>query len=238
MNVELKSNERIEDLGINDLRIIQSPQGYCFSSDSVLLANFVQVGSKEEVVDLCSGSGIIGILLAAKTKAKRITLVELQERLYEMSLRSVALNNLEDRIVVINQDIKEVHKTLGFEKVDVICCNPPYFKLSDGKTRDNPEVAVARHEVSLNLEEMLDSVNRLLKFGGRFYIVYTSDRLSELLVELSKRKLEPKKLLIISDRGKPSDSVLVMAKKGAERGIRVKTAFRTEAEKDYSSLKW
>lgn len=238
MNVELKDGERIEDLDFNNLRIIQSPQGYCFTSDSVLLANFVQVGSKEEVIDLCSGSGIIGILLSAKTKAKKITLVELQERLFEMSLRSISLNDLEDRITAVNQDVKDVHKVLGFEKADVICCNPPYFKLSDGKTRENPEVAIARHEVSLNLEELLNSVNRLLKFGGRFYIVYTSDRLSELLVELSKRKLEPKKLLIISDNGKDSDSVLVMAKKGAEKGIRVKTAFRTDAEKDYSSLKW
>lgn len=238
MNIELKAEERIEDLDINNLKIIQSQAGYCFTSDSVLLANFVQVGSKEEVIDLCSGSGIIGILLSAKTKAKKITLVELQERLFEMSKRSVLLNDLEDRITLINEDIREVHKFLGFEKADVICCNPPYFKLNEGKMRENPEVAIARHEVHLNLEELLDSVNRLLKFGGRFYIVYTSDRLSELLVELSKRRLEPKKILIISDKGKHSDSVLVMAKKGAERGVRVKTSLRTDAEKDYSSIKW
>lgn len=238
MDVELKKGERIEELGVNELKIIQSAQGYCFTSDSVLLANFVQVGSKEEVVDLCSGSGIIGILLSAKTKAKKITLVELQERLFEMSKRSIILNGLEDRIFPLNQNVKDAYKTIGSEKADVVCCNPPYFKLNEGKTRENTEVAIARHELALNLEELLDSVTRLLKFGGRFYIVYTADRLSELLVELSKRRLEPKKLLIISDKDKPADSVLVMAKKGAEKGIRVKTAFRTDAERDYSSLKW
>lgn len=236
MNTILHENERLDDLG-NGLSIIQSPDDYCFTSDSVLLANLVQTSTKNTVIDLCSGSGIIGILVNEKVKPKQTICVELQEYLCDMARRTIELNNLQN-ITVVNADITTVHTILGREIADTVIANPPYYRLNEGNISDNERIAICRHEIKLDLKKLIYSANNLLKYGGRFYVVYRADRLAELITELSLNKLEPKEIICVKPTAeKQVDTVLVVAKKGAEKGVRVNSFLRQDIENDYSILK-
>ena len=215
----LKNNERLDDLQFNNLYIIQSNDEYSFTSDAVALANFVHVSNYGRVVDLCSGSGVIGILVNAKNKAKDVTLVEIQENLADMSRRSVEYNHLEN-FSIINKPIQNIHRQIGANIYDCVVCNPPYRAVVDNqKVNLKENIAIARHEIKVTLEEIIIEASKLLKFGGNFYIVNQEDRLVDMMVNLRKYNLEPKELKILPN--KKGGIVMIKAKKGGKSGLKV-----------------
>ncbi len=216
----LKDNERLDDLQFNNLFIIQNKNEYCFTSDAVALANFVHVSNFGRVVDLCSGSGVIGILVNAKNKVKDVTLVEVQEHLADMSKRSIEYNKIQN-IQVVNAKLQGVSNLIGKEVFDVVVCNPPY-KAQDSKSKisEKSSIAICKHEIMVTLEEIILEASKLLKFGGNFYLVNKEERLVDMFVLLRKYSLEPKELKIINT-GKGAGVVLVKSKKGGKSGLKI-----------------
>lgn len=220
-NSLLKENETLDDLEYDNLKIIQNKFGYKFSTDSVLLANFGRAKQNDVYVDLCSGSAVIAILFLCKNKIKKGYSVEIQERLADMAERSIIVNNLQDRLSVLNEDLENVYKTLGFESVDVITVNPPYNEV--GETSDNDEIAIATHEIKTNLAKIVESSAKLLKFGGKIFMVHRCDRLASIIFELKKNNLEPKVMRVVyPKKNKAPNLVLIEAKKGAKAGLIIK----------------
>ena len=216
----IKETERLEDLQFNNLFIIQDTKGYRFTSDAVALANFVKVKSGGKLIDLCSGSGVIGILASAKNKVSKTVLVEIQECLSDMSRRSVEYNKLEN-IEVVNAPLQNISKTVGVGVYDTVVCNPPYKKCGTAKLlNENESVAIARHELTVTLEEIIKEASVLLKFGGEFYIINKEERLVDMMVLLRKYNLEPKVLKLLPST-KGANVVMLKAKKGGKSGIEI-----------------
>ena len=168
--MDLKPTERLDDLQFNNLYIIQDVNGYHFTSDAVALANYVKPKVNAHIVELCSGSGVIGILINAKNKVSKIKMVEIQSNLADMCRRSLEYNGI-DNIEVINSPLQGVHKQIG-TTFDVVVCNPPYKESgTTDKICENAEIAIAKHEILVNLEEIIVEASKLLKFGGEFYMV-------------------------------------------------------------------
>jgi len=221
VNNFLKENERLDDLQLDDLMIIQKENGYRFSTDSVLLANFAKARPSDICVDLCSGSGVVAILFSYKNNIEKAYAVEIQSQLAEMSQRSINYNKLTDKITVINDNLNSVHKFLGHESVDVITVNPPYNEKGD--TSEIDEIAIATHEIKTNLAEIVESSSKLLKFGGKLYMVHRADRLADIVCMCRKFKLEPKVLQIVYPKiTKEPNLILIEAKKGAKSGLKIK----------------
>lgn len=219
--MDLKDNERIEDLGIENLKVIQDPNGYCFGTDSVLLSNFVKANHSDKCLELCAGGGAVSFLVWGKKKPKSIVGVELQPRLCDMANRSSKLNGLENEIRFENISLQEAHKVLGNRSFDVIFCNPPY-NLVGTINCDDEERLIARQEVKMNLEELGESVNRLLKFGGKFFLIYRADRLAEVCSVLNKNCITPKVMqLVYSNPTKNAELVLLECISGAKNGIQI-----------------
>lgn len=214
----LKNNERLDDLQFNNLFIIQNPDLYCFTSDAVELCNFVKAGVKDRIVDLCSGSGVIGILAQAKTKAKHVVLVEIQPELADMSKRSVEFNKLQNVVEVVNAPLQNIHKQIG-TGFEVVVCNPPYKLNCGGKLSQKPEIAICKHEIMVNLEEIVCESAKLLKFGGRFYTVNKEERLCDLFCLMRKYGIEPKVLKIKHSKG--ANIIFVEGKKGGKSGLEI-----------------
>ena len=216
----IKETERLEDLQFNNLFIIQDTKGYRFTSDAVALANFVKVKSGGKLIDLCSGSGVIGILASAKNKVSKTVLVEIQECLSDMSRRSVEYNKLEN-IEVVNAPLQNISKTVGVGVYDTVVCNPPYKKCGTAKLlNENESIAIARHELTVTLEEIIKEASVLLKFGGEFYIINKEERLVDMMVLLRKYNLEPKVLKLLPST-KGANVVMLKAKKGGKSGIEI-----------------
>ncbi len=213
---------REEDLDCNGLKILQDSELYCFTSDSVILANYVKAGSKDTVVDLCSGSGIISLLLTAKTKAKKIVAVELQDNMAELAMKNVELNGLQSRIDVKNISLQQAPDVIGKESCSVVVCNPPYTKNPCYKN-ESETISIARHEIKMTLEELVCSASKLLKFGGKFYFVHRAERLSEILALLTQYKLPAKEVTFIYPK-EHSEAYLVMiqASKGGKTELKVR----------------
>lgn len=214
----LKPNERYDDLMYKGLKLIQDKDGYCFTQDSVTLSHFVKATNKETIVELGSGSGVISLLLAHKTEACQIIAIELQDRLYDMSKRSVLYNNLENKIKVINERMQDAYKFLGQGVIDVVCVNPPYDKV----VKPVPsEKDICRYEIEVTLEEVIISAEKLLKFGGRFYMIHRGERLADIITLLRQYKLEPKRLTPIQPTPKKNvDTIIIEARKGGNPFLR------------------
>lgn len=207
--------ERIEKLDY-DLQIFQNSELYTFTSDAVLLAKFVNLRKDDVVVDLGTGSGIIALYLAKKGCSKKVIGVEIQTELAKMAEKSVKLNKLEDKIEIINKNMKEVKLS-----ADVVVANPPYKKLTSLKNQ-NSSRAIARHEVEINLDELLTTASKMLNTGGRFYICYDSNRLAELIYKLKAHKLEPKALFLsYPNINKDASIVFIEAIKDGKEGIKI-----------------
>ena len=215
----LNDNERLDDLQINNKFIIQNKDEYCFTSDAVQLANFAKVKPNDRVVDLCSGSGVIGVLIQTKTGCEDITLVEIQEYLADMSQRSIEYNNQQKYIKVVNAPLQGIHKTIGQGVYSVVVCNPPYK--DNGVLNDKESICIAKHEIKVNLEEIIAEASKLLKFGGRLYLVNREERLTDILVYSRKYNIEPKILKILPS-SKGDSIILVEGKKGGKSGIRIR----------------
>lgn len=211
----LKENERIDDLERNGYRIIQDPERFCFGMDAVLLSGFARVKDGASVLDLGTGTGIIPILLEAKTGAAHLTGLEIQPDSADMARRSVALNGLEDKIDIVTGDIKEAGSLFDAASFDVITCNPPYMIGKHGIANPQDAKAIARHEILCTLEDVISQTARLLKPGGNFYLVHRPFRLAEIMVLLSKYKLEPKRMqLVYPYVDKEPNMVLIEANRG------------------------
>ena len=221
MKRELLENERIDDLQYNGLKLIQNKKLYCFSSDAVLLCNFVKAKKTDTIVDLCSGSGVVGILAQAKTGAKNLIMIEKQQQLCDMCERSLELNKIKNA-KVYNLDIKDAPKFLGTGKIDVVCSNPPYYLTSQKKLSGKKEIDMAKFEITTNLDELCGVASKLLKFGGKFFLINDSERITEILNTLKKYQLEPKVLqFVFSKQNQKSNVVLIEAEKCGKEGTSV-----------------
>lgn len=195
--IELKDRERLDDLQRNGYQIIQNPEKFCFGMDAVLLSGFARVKPGAEVLDMGTGTGIIPILLAAKTKAAHLTGLEIQEESADMARRSVLLNHLEERIDIITGDIKEAGNLFKAASFDVVTCNPPYMIGQHGIANPDAPKAIARHEVLCTLEDVVRNAAFLLKPGGNFFMVHRPFRLAEIIMMMTKYKLEPKRMQLV-----------------------------------------
>lgn len=219
--MKLNNGERLDDLQFNNLYIIQNASGYCFTSDAISLANFVKTGRDAKVVDLCSGSGVIGILVQAKNPVSKVVMVELQEELADMSRRSIEYNKLEN-ISVVNSKLQSVSDVIGKGIYDVVVCNPPYKKQGTaGKLSENQSIAIAKHEIMVTLEEIISESSKLLKFGGELYLVNKEERLTDIMVLARKYNLEPKELVLLHKNERNADVIMLKAKKGGKSGLRI-----------------
>ncbi len=217
MNVELKENERVDDLEFNNLKIIQNEKWFCFGIDAVLLSDFAKNIKRDSMVmDLGTGTGIISILLCEKTNLKKIIGVEVQEEVYNMACRNSKLNNLENKFEVINQNILNLKDMYKNNSLDVIVTNPPYKKINTGVVNDEEKKLISRHEILANLEDYINISSSLLKDKGEFYMVHRPDRLVDILENMRKYKLEPKEIkLVYSRSNQPPKLVLI---KGVKNG--------------------
>lgn len=197
MDIELKDNERIDDLQCRGLKIIQNINGFCFGVDAVLLANFAQVRKGQRVADLCTGTGIIPILLAGKTEAGEIVGIEIQKDMAEMASRSIKLNKIEDRIKIINEDIKNALSLYGKESFDAVTVNPPYKHWGSGIINPDDLKAVSRHEIKCTLEDVISVSSALLKNNGRFFMVHRPERIVDIIYLMRLYKVEPKRIRFI-----------------------------------------
>ncbi|WP_334306039.1 tRNA1(Val) (adenine(37)-N6)-methyltransferase [Anaerocolumna sp. AGMB13025] len=222
MEDNLLPGERIDELHRNGYKIIQNVKKFCFGMDAVLLSGFANVKQKETALDLGTGTGIIPILLEAKTKGSHFTGLEIQEESADMARRSVALNQLNDKIDIISGDIKEASRLFGAASFDVVTSNPPYMNDNHGIT--NPELpkAIARHEILCTLEDVIREAARVLRPGGRFYMVHRPFRLVEIINTLSVYKLEPKRMKLVHPfLDKEPNMVLIESIKGGGSMIKV-----------------
>jgi tRNA1Val (adenine37-N6)-methyltransferase len=195
--VELKENERIDDLQRNGYRIIQNPAKFCFGMDAVLLSGFTKVKPGAKVLDMGTGTGIIPILLEAKTQASHITALEIQDESADMARRSVRLNKLQDKIDIVTGDIKEAGLLFEAASFDVITCNPPYMIGQHGITNPDAPKAIARHEILCTLDDVVRNAAKLLKPGGSFCMVHRPFRLAEIITVMKLYKLEPKRMQLV-----------------------------------------
>lgn len=217
--MEIRKNERIDDLGINDLKIIQNKEYFCFGTDSVLLANFVKSENSNNVVlDLCSGSGVIPIILSAKKKYKKIFGVELQSEMYDLFDRNIKINSLEDSIIPIKENVKNIKdirkkitSIMGKDKMDIITCNPPYKEIGTGLTTNHDVKTIAKCEVMCNLEDIMNTSSKLLGKGGKLYLVHKPERLSDLICFGRKYNLEAKEIRFVYPKIDKKPSIVLIS---------------------------
>ena len=218
----MNNNERIDDLQINGRRIIQSPDRFCFGMDAVLLSGFAKVKKGESVLDLGTGTGILPILLDAKTEGGHFTGLEIQPESADMARRSVILNNRQDKIDIVTGDIKNALNIFGAASFDVIVTNPPYMNQNHGITNPESPKAIARHELLCSLEDVLRQTGSLLKVNGRMYMVHRPFRLPDIMELMNECGIEPKKMRFVHpyvDR-EPS-MVLIEGVRGGNRRLTV-----------------
>lgn len=217
MTIKLKENERLDDLQRNGYKIIQNPEKFCFGMDAVLLSGFSRVKAGGKVLDMGTGTGIIPLLLEAKTDASHISALEIQEESADMARRSVMLNHLENKIDIITGDIKEAGTIFEAASFDVITCNPPYMIGQHGLQNPDAPKAIARHEVLCTLDDVVKNAAFLLKPGGNFFMVHRPFRLAEIITTLTKYKLEPKRMqLVYPYIDKEPNMVLIEANRGGK----------------------
>ena len=217
--MEIRKNERIDDLGINDLKIIQNKEYFCFGTDSVLLANFVKSENSNNVIlDLCSVSGVIPIILSAKKKYKKIFGVELQSEMYDLFDRNIKINNLEDSIISINENVKNIKdirkkitSIMKKDKIDIITCNPPYKEIGTGLTTNHDVKTIAKCEVMCNLEDIFITSSKLLGKGGKLYLVHKPERLSDLIYFGRKYNLEAKEIRFVYPKIDKKPSIVLIS---------------------------
>ena len=222
MDIQLKDGERLDELDRNGYRIIQDPKRFCFGMDAVLLAGFAKVKPGEKVLDLGTGTGILPILLEARTKGVSFTGLEIQPESADMAARSVRLNHLENKVHIVNGDIREADRLFGAGSYHVVTSNPPYMTDLHGIKNPNEAKAIARHEILCTLEDVVSQAAKLLAPCGRFYLVHRPFRLAEILTCLCSHGLEPKRMrLVHSYEDREPNMVLIEALKGGRSGMTV-----------------
>ena len=223
MKIILKENERIDDLELNNLKIIQNAKGFCFGIDSVLLSDFAkEIKYKSKVIDLGTGTGILPILLSAKTRDTKFVGIEIQQEVAEMANRSVYLNSLQNRIEIINDNIKNLKDKYNPCTFDAVISNPPYKKEGTGKINFQESKIISRHEVTAKLEDFIEISKYLLKEKGSLYLIHRPERLVDIFSILRKHKIEPKKIkFIFSHINDEPNLVLIKAIKNAKPFLKI-----------------
>lgn len=217
----LKENERIDDLQIHGLKIIQQKDGFCFGIDAVLLSNFVTVKSGQYGADLGTGTGVIPILIAGKSKIAHITAFEIQKEVADMANRSVQMNQLQDRISIRCMDLKEATAILGANVLDFVTSNPPYLD-GRGLTNENINQKISRHEICCSLEDVISTAAKLLRHNGSFFMVHRPTRLCDIFHYARKYKLEPKLLRFIHPKPeKAPNLILIKLVKAAKPELKI-----------------
>lgn len=220
--VNLKSGERIDELQRKGYRIIQNPGRFCFGMDAVLLSSFAKAKPGERVLDLGTGNGVVPILMEARDKGESFCGLEIQEESADLARRSVELNGLEEKIKIVTGDMKEAADIFGAASFHVITMNPPYMTDSHGIVNPTDAKAIARHEITCSLEEMLSQASKVLKSNGRFYMVHRPFRLAEIMSLMVKNHLEPKRMrLVYPYVDKEPNIVLIEGLKGGRSNITV-----------------
>lgn len=223
MEIKLKENERIDDLEFKNLKIIQNKNEFCFGMDSVLLSDFAkEIKNKSKILDLGTGTGILPILLSAKTENTIFFGIEIQEKMAEMATRSIKLNNLENRIKIINDDIKNLNNIFEKNSFDAVVTNPPYKKINSGLKNENEGKLISRHEIKCNLEDIIIASKNMLKDKGTLYMVHRPERIAEICEILRKYKMEPKKIRLVYPKiNEEANLVLIKAVKNANKFLKI-----------------
>ena len=218
MNIELKEYERIDDLEFKNLKIIQNKNGFCFGIDSILLVDFAKIiKTNSKVIDLGTGTGVIPILLSGKTKKTKFTGIEIQQDVADMANRSVKLNNLQDRINILNTNILDLKQKYKKGEFDVVVSNPPYKKQGTGIINENDQKQISRHEITASLENFIEIASYLLKDFGEFYMVHRPDRLVDIFNIMREQKIEPKKIkFIYPNKNKKTNLIVIKGVKNAK----------------------
>lgn len=210
-------------LGYENLKIIQDNTMFNFSLDSVLLPNFITINeSVKNILDIGTGNAPIPLILSKKTKA-HITAIEIQKKVSDIAKESVKINNLENQITIIHEDVKKYYQKATPEFYDIITCNPPYFEITkNSKFNKNDYKTIARHEINLTLEDILQIARKLLKNGGILGLVHRPERLIDILTVMRKYNIEPKKIrLIYPGKTKNANILLIEGKKNGKKGLKI-----------------
>lgn len=211
-------------LNYDNIKIVQNSDWFSFSLDSVLLANFVHVNNKMRIMDFCCGNAPIPLILSTKTNSK-ITGVEIQKEVFSLAIKSVRLNNKEKQIEIINEDVKNLHNIYETDSFDLITCNPPYFKYKNSSNINNNNTkALARHELSLTLEDVFKTAKKILKNDGKLAMVHRTERLIDIICLMRKYNLEPKRIRFIQPfSNSNSNLVLIEASKNGNTGLKIES---------------
>jgi tRNA1Val (adenine37-N6)-methyltransferase len=206
----IKEDETIDDLQLKNLNLIQKKDGFKFGIDAVLLSDFACIKNKHRVIDLCTGTGIIPFLIYGKYEPQSIYGLEIQEEMVDMAKRSVKLNSLDEKVFFLNEDLKNIEFLKKLEKFDVVTVNPPYKLNNSGIINSNDKLAIARHEILCNLEDVISASRVLLKDNGRLFMIHRPERLADIFTLMRKYKIEPKRVKMIHPKiGKAPNIVLV-----------------------------
>lgn len=225
-------------LGYKDYYIVQNTDMFNFSLDSVLLPNFATINTNvKNILDIGCGNAPIPLILSTKTNANIIG-VEIQKEVYELALKSVKINNLESRIKIINGDINEIYDSFETETFDIITCNPPFFKVSDGSNfNDSDYKTIARHEIKLNLDQIFKISKKLLKNNGNIVMVHRPERLVDIIISMKKYNIEPKRIqFVYPKKDKDANILLIEGKKNGRPGIKIEPPIYTHDENGEYSM--
>ncbi|PYI50202.1 tRNA1(Val) (adenine(37)-N6)-methyltransferase [Paenibacillus flagellatus] len=229
----LRPGERLDDLLTHEMHIIQSDDVFSFSLDAVLLARFCSVPPRGRIADLCTGNGVIPLLLSTRTKAD-IVGVEIQERLADMAERNVRMNGLESRLHMLQADLKEAHVALGYGRFDLVTVNPPYLPVRSGDHKLNIHIAAARHELYCTLDDVLAACSRLVRTGGKVAMVHRPSRLIEIVCGMREHRLEPKRIRFVHPRaGEEANIVLIEAIRDGKPELRLLPPLIVHEENGY-----
>lgn len=242
MAIKLNENERLDDLQRNGYKLIQNTDIFCFGMDAVLLSTFATCKDTDEVLDMGTGNGVIPILMEAKTRAKHFTGLEIQDVNVDMARRSVILNGLEEKVDIVQGDIKEASKIFGGASFHVITTNPPYMNENHGLVNPHSAKAIARHEIMCTLDDVIREAAKLLKMRGRLYMVHRPQRLVEIFEVMRNYKIEPKRIKMVHPReDKDANIVLIEAVKGGNSLLKVESpliVYQKNGEYTRELLKW
>lgn len=228
---ELTPELRLDDLQYKGLELWQYPSLYCFTSDAVLLANLAKVKKGDVVADFGTGSGVIAVLIAAKTNAAKVYALEKQKIMCDLARKNADHNGLSGRIEVVEGDIADAEKLLGKESINVVVCNPPYFKKGSGAQREREEIALSRHESTCDLQGIVSSAAKVLKWGGAFYIVHKVDRMAEAIGYMQACALEVKNItLVYPKEDRTADVFIAEARKHGSAGMKLDELVVYEAD--------
>lgn len=221
--MEMNPNWRVDDLQIKGYQLIQDPSRFCFGIDAVLLSSYGKVHSGEKVIDFCTGNGVIPVLMEAKSDCDAHFIgLEIQEESAALARKSVELNHLQDKIEIVQGDLRDASKIFRASSFDVVTCNPPYMIAGDGIKNPDDAKSIARHEVLCDFDDVVRETARILKMKGRCYFVHRPFRLVELLSKMSAAGIEPKRMrLVYPYVDKEPNMVLIEGMKGGKGGVKI-----------------